>query len=72
MEQHNISGLQNLVHMFSLQYVFAGRIQRTLSNWTQAHNMHDIRTENYINPYSIMVSRYSYLMGIEICEIFFQ
>ena len=50
MEQHNILGLQNPVRMFFLQYVIAARIQRTLSNWTQAHNMHGIRTENYRTP----------------------
>lgn len=53
MEQHNILDLQNPVHMFSLQYVVAARIQKTLSNWTQAHNMHGIRTENYRTPTQI-------------------
>ena len=50
MEQHNILDLQNPIHMFSLEYVFAARIQRTLSSWTQAHDMHGIRTENYRTP----------------------
>ena len=39
--------------MFPLQYFFAARIQRILSNWTQAHNMHGIRTENYRTPTQI-------------------
>ena len=53
MQKHNILDLQNPVQMFPLQYVFAARIQRTISNWAQAHNMHGIRTENYRTPTQI-------------------
>ena len=50
MEDNNILDINNAVHMFSLQYIFAGRINRDLIVWSQSHNSHGVRTERYQTP----------------------
>ena len=50
MEDNNILDINNAVHMFSLQYIFAARINRDLIVWSQSHNSHGVRTERYQTP----------------------
>ena len=50
MERHNILDKSNVIHMYSLQYVFGPRIQNSLKDWTTAHNNHPIRTEKNQSP----------------------
>ena len=50
MESHDILDILNAIHMFSLQYVFALRLQIALEQWSFAHNYHQIRTENNQSP----------------------
>ena len=50
MEDNNILDINNAVHMFSLQYIFAARINRDLIVWSQSHNSHGVRAERYQTP----------------------
>ena len=50
MESHDILDILNAIHMFSLQYVFAPRLQIALEQWSFDHNYHQIRTENNQSP----------------------
>ena len=40
----------NSVHLFCLHYVYVPRISRHLSTWTDAWNMHPLRTEQNHTP----------------------
>lgn len=50
MEHHRVLDIQNSVHMFALQNVYAPLIQQTLQSWTMTHNSHGIRIERYQTP----------------------
>lgn len=53
MESHDILNILDPTHMYSLQYVFAPRIQIALQQWNFAHNHHQIRTENNKSPFQL-------------------
>lgn len=49
MEEMNLLGLSNAVHLFALQYVFVPR----MSVMMKAHNHHKIRTEGNKTPHML-------------------
>jgi len=50
MESHNILDKSDVIHMYSLHYVYGTRIQKSLNDWISAHNNHPIRTEKNQSP----------------------
>lgn len=49
--------LTNLLHIFTLQYLFLPRIQECLQQFTHDWNNHKLRTENNLSPLQLMHQR---------------
>ena len=53
MEDNEILNVDDEVHLFSLQYVYRPRIQKSLDEFREGWNRHPLSTEHCKTPYQI-------------------